>query len=185
MARSAVRVLKIRLGHEANCSSGQVAAILWFFGRYVSLLVSFLTSVIIAAARIKRIRAGLIESRIPLRYWAIPLAVPLTGLLLCEMASIWGSTAVWLVVGVTGLLVIMQAVSTGIGYILIQRATRPLWIVSIVPLVVVILIGLPMLVGAMIVLVDEIVSGAPLAEAMVDAWNLLLEGWEIWLWPWR
>jgi hypothetical protein len=127
------RILKVRSGHEANCSSGMVALTI-LMGAAVTLLPS---SLIVAGIQ----AGGLGRDRTPPNrqlYWILPVGL---GILLTGLTAWWSTGLgyndrylVLFVLGVGGSFILACV----IGYVSAPRMNHPGWLVLIAPLIVVV-----------------------------------------------
>jgi hypothetical protein len=124
------RILKVRPGHEANCSSGMIALIV-LMGSAVTLLPA---SLIVAGIQ----AGGLGRGKSPpgrARYWIIPVGL---GIVATVAAVLWvmdsGHSTSYLVPFVLSLggAFILSCL---VGYVLAPRMNHPGWLVLIAPLI--------------------------------------------------
>jgi len=111
------KILKIRLGHEANCSSGMVAMFILFLGAVTHFPLSIITSAIQA----KKMPVNAQRNRRDFRYWLIP---QLLGLVITAIMISIAVTSGYGILGplMTALIVgISFAISITAGYILVPR----------------------------------------------------------------
>jgi hypothetical protein len=126
------QVIKVKSGHEANCSSGMIALTV-LMGAAVTLLPA---SLIVAGLQ----AAGLGQGKSPRRralYWVIPVGL---GLVATLVTAGWVTTLGYndsylvLVVLVIGGSFVLASLT---GYVLAPRMNRPAWLFLLAPLILV------------------------------------------------
>lgn len=136
------RILKVHIGHPANCSTGETAgALILGLGMPCGFYLTLLGAIILAAGRFRMVRRNLQEAGLSIKYWTIPqivllcLGVPLV--IIAWRAS--GKNAALLTALGLGVILLLQALALGLGYIVIRRLRNPGWIAVVALLVPVIL----------------------------------------------
>jgi hypothetical protein len=127
------KILRVRMGHEANCSSGMYAAyFILIVGRAAFLLVALLSLVVQAA----NLRNPALDDRRRFRYWATPQVI---GLILSAILILFvffvDSIGLWSLWMVLLVLSIPFALSITVGYVLLPRIKYPILSVLIALLV--------------------------------------------------
>lgn len=130
------RILRIRMGHEANCSSGMISGFFLMCGSGVYLLLSLITSTVYAVVRTNMVKRDEQDSKMPIAYWTVP-QLPGLGLAILLGWIAFADNAAYLTIGALAMSVFL-ALSTGVGYILMQRVRRPVLLIGtalLVPLI--------------------------------------------------
>lgn len=130
------QILKVKIGHDANCSSGMITMVFLLYGSGVYLLLSFITSVVCAVIRTIKLKTHRKKDKVHILYWIIPqiLGLGLTAFLGCVA---FADNAAVLTVGALAMNIFL-ALSTVIGYILMQRIKHPVLLIGttlLVPLI--------------------------------------------------
>ena len=126
------QVIKVKSGHEANCSSGMIALTI-LMGAAVTLLPATL---IVAGLQAAHLGQGKSPRRRAL-YWTVPVAL---GLVATLLTAGWVTTLgyndsylVRMVLAVGGSFILACLT----GYVLAPRMNHPAWLVLLVPLILV------------------------------------------------
>jgi hypothetical protein len=127
------KILKVRIGHEANCSSGMIAGFLVIYGSGAYLLLSLITSMTHAVVRAANLRTGEEGGRVPIVYWIVPQVIGLVLTVLLGWVAFWDNAATLVVIAL--MMSIFLALSTVAGYVLIQRTRHPILLFGVVLLV--------------------------------------------------
>jgi len=125
------KILKIRIGHEANCSSGMVAMFMLMVGGVTYLPLSLIT----AAIQASKLRADVARTGKRIGYWVVPQVL---GLGVAAFLVYWAFTSNYAVTGplITALAMGLSfALSVTAGYRLAPRIGY--WICVVAPLVLV------------------------------------------------
>jgi hypothetical protein len=126
------RILKVKEGHEANCSSGMIALMI-LIGAGVTLLPASLITAGLQATRLRRGESPLKQTQ----YWAIPVGfgiiATLVGIWFVSSSGYSDSYLLPLVLSLGGSYIL--AVMT--GYALAPRLKRTGWLFLLVPLILV------------------------------------------------
>lgn len=141
------KVLKIRVGHEANCSSGMVVVYILM----VAAVTHLPLSLIAASAQAAKLNKDAPRKERRLRYWLIPQILGLV----CTAFMVWlsfdsfygySSDLAMLALAIGG----SFALAITIGYFLAARMRSSGWVVLIVPLAFV--LGVVLFIAGVIVL---------------------------------
>lgn len=126
------RILKVRPGHEANCSSGMVALVM-LVGAAVTLLPA---SLIVAGVQAANLGKGKSPSRRGL-YWIVPLVVGVLATVLgCMFVGTSGfdsAALVAIVLGIGGSFILACLT----GYVMAPRMGHPYWLLLLAPVILV------------------------------------------------
>jgi predicted lysophospholipase L1 biosynthesis ABC-type transport system permease subunit len=132
------KILKVRLGHEANCSSGMVGLVMLMLGAVTYLPLSLITATV-QAAKLKRDNP---KSKWQILYWVIPQVLGL-GLFALQLwiANDGYGLAGWLLeLAIAFELCFALAVTA--GYIIVRRLRYPFLLCLLVPLILIFVFGL-------------------------------------------
>lgn len=114
------KILKIRVGHEANCSSGMVPLIMLMFGGPTFLLLTIVASIVQAA----KLKDDALTSERRKRYLTVPLVIGLivaAGLTIFFLVASYGASdqAACLILGLSSIVSCSLAIAA--GYKLVPR----------------------------------------------------------------
>lgn len=128
------KILKIRVGHEANCSSGMVPLIMLMFGGPTFLLLTIVASIVQAV----KLKDDAVTSERRKRYLTVPLVIGLTvaaGLTLFFLPASYGASdqAACLLLGIGS--AVSWSLAIAAGYRLAPRIRG--FVCLVVPLILV------------------------------------------------
>ncbi len=127
------KILKIRLGHEANCSSGMVTGMILTFACIGQLPVAVITaSIQAAAAKRKWSKLGRFLT------WIIPQVLGLAFIAFYIQRADYGwgfSRYPYEIITTTATIAASFALAISAGYFLAPRLRSPFWVIPIVPVI--------------------------------------------------
>ena len=125
------KILKIRLGHEANCSSGMVSGMIMAYACMGQVPVAIITaSMQMAAARMRWPKIG---RRLT---WIVPQVLGLAFIVFYFQRADYGwgySRYPYETITTTATFATGFALAISLGYFLTQRLRSPIWAIPIVP----------------------------------------------------